>query len=297
LNCDSLDGDDPMADKNRRRFLRNAGIMAALSSIPSAMVVQARPNPGLPPSTEKKAFPFELGMASYTFRAFTLEQTIAMTQRLGLKTLSLKDVHLPLTSSDQQIQAALSKLRQAELSVDSCGVIYMKTEAEIAPAFAYAKKVGVKTIIGAPDPPLLPIVERFVKESGIALAIHNHGVTDKNFPSPESAYKAVAKMDPGMGLCIDVGHTLRMGLDPIEQFTQYFDRVLDVHLKDVSAPRPDGKDVEVGRGVMNVPAFLTSAVRQKYAGSLHFEFEKDKSDPLPGVAESVGYSRGVLAAI
>jgi inosose dehydratase len=286
-----------MTDENRRSFLKRAGIVAALSSIPSASVARAGTSEGPLQPAEKKAFPFQLGMASYTFRAFTLEQTIAMTRRLGLRTLTLKDVHLPLTSSDQQIQAALSKLKEAELSVDSCGVIYMKTEAEIAPAFAYAKKLGVKKIIGAPDPPLLPIVERFVKESGVALAIHNHGVTDKNFPSPESVYKAVAKMDPGMGLCIDMGHTLRLGLDPIAQFTEYFDRVLDVHLKDISAPRPEGKDVEVGRGVMDVTAFLREAARHKYAGTLHFEFEKDQGDPLPGVAESVGYSRGVLAAI
>jgi inosose dehydratase len=284
-------------NSNRRSFLRDAGILAAISSVRSSLLAQSPSDSGASREKEKKAFSFELGMASYTFRAFPLDQTIAMTRRVALETLSLKDAHLPLTSSDQQIETALSKIKAAGLTVDSCGVIYMRTEQEIAPAFAYARKLGARTIIGAPDPPLLAAVERLVQETGIALAIHNHGPTDKNYPSPQSAYNALARMDKRMGLCIDVGHTLRLGLDPVEQFTQCFDRVLDVHLKDISAPGREGKDVEVGRGSMDVVRFLREAVQRKYAGTLHFEFEKDQSDPLPGVAESVGYARGVLAAI
>jgi inosose dehydratase len=33
-----------------------------------------------------------------------------------------------------------------------------------------------------------------------------------------------------------------------------------------------------------------------YRGTAAFEYEKDGRDPLPGLAESVGYIRGVLAA-
>jgi hypothetical protein len=35
----------------------------------------------------------------------------------------------------------------------------------------------------------------------------------------------------------------------------------------------------------------------EYHGIVAFEFEKDPKDPLPGLAESVGYVRGVLAAV
>jgi len=279
-----------MTAQDRRAFLKTAGSVAAASAIPVSVTTGFE-------EEKKKVLPFTLGLASYTFRAFSLDQTIAMTQRAGLTRLTAKDFHLPMKSSDAELATAVNKIRLAGITLDSCGVIYMKTEDEVEQAFAYANKAGVSMIVGAPDPPMLPVVERFVKESKIAVAIHNHGPTDKNFPSPESVYRAVEKLNKGIGLCIDVGHTARIGLDPIVQFRQYFDRVMDFHLKDIAAAQPDGKDIEVGRGVIDIVGLLREAMRKQYSGTFHFEFEKDQNDPLPGVAESVGYVRGVLAAM
>jgi inosose dehydratase len=281
-------------DESRRDFLKIAGMTAAVSAVPFSAVAQGTT---AAQTVKKSTIPFDLGMASYTFRAFTLDQTIEMTRRLGLKKLTLKEMHLPLKSSGEEIQAAVEKIRNAGLELDSCGVVYMKTEEEVAQAFAYAKKAGVKMIVAGPEPGLLLAAERFVKETDIALAIHNHGPTDHNYPSPESAYKAIAKMDKRMGLCIDISHTQRIGLDPTAQFTQCFDRVLDLHIKDVSAAQTSGTTVEIGRGVIDIPKLLREAVRLKYSRTMHFEFEKDQKDPLAGVAESVGYVHGVLAAI
>ena len=52
------------------------------------------------------------------------------------------------------------------------------------------------------------------KQYGIKVAIHNHGPEDKIFPSPYDAYKAIKGRDKMMGLCVDVGHTWRAGVDP-----------------------------------------------------------------------------------
>ena len=281
-----------MTNQDRREFLKNAVIVAAVATVPASSAAEVSDRS---PKGKPKRYPFELGVASYTFRAFNLDQTIAMTQRLALTRLTAKDVHLPMKDTDAELQAAVNKIKQAGITLDSCGVIYMKSEDEVAQAFAYGKKAGVKMIVGSPEPSLLPVVERFVKETGITLAIHNHGPTDKNFPSPESVYAAVANLDKRMGLCIDVGHTLRIGLDPVAQFRKCFDRVFDFHLKDITAAEPDAKDIEVGRGVMNITGLLREAAQKSYTGTFHFEYEKDPNDPLPGLAESVGYVRGVLA--
>ncbi len=287
-----------MNNVSRRSFLKTAGIAAAAGSIPiSAMLPGQLLQAEVKEAARNRTFPFSFGAASYSFRAFKLEDTIEMTKRLGLKKLTLKEMHLPLNSSDEQIQAAVEKIKQAGLEADSCGVVYMKTEEEVQRAFAYAKKAGMKMIIGGPEPALLPVVERSAKETDIICAIHNHGPTDRNFPSPESVYKAVANMDKRMGLCIDIGHTQRIGLDPTEQFTKCFDRVHDFHLKDESASQPSGTTVEIGRGVIDVPKLLREANRLKYSGTFHYEFEKDEKDPLPGLAESVGYVNGVLAVM
>jgi sugar phosphate isomerase/epimerase len=155
----------------------------------------------------------------------------------------------------------------------------------------------MKMIIGAPNVDLLPLVERKVKDSGVWLAIHNHGPDNPLYPSPLDAYALVQKMDPHMGLCIDVGHTQRLGLDPVAVFKTVFDRTFDIHIKDVSAATKAGTTVEIGRGVIDIPALLRTAIALGYRHTLDFEHEKDAEDPLPGVAESVGYVRGVLRTL
>ncbi len=282
-----------MPHLSRRNVLKLAGLTAALGSRPLADVL-AQGNPGTP---AKSRVLFDLGMASYTFRNFTVDQAIEMTRRLGLKKITLKDMHLPLNSPEEEIKKALEKVRSAGLELSSCGVVYMTTEAEVQNAFAYARAAELRMLVGVPQPPLLDLAEKKVKELDMMLAIHNHGPTDQRYPSPESAYKLIAKMDKRMGLCIDVGHTQRLGLDPSVEVERFFDRLHDVHFKDVSSANAEGTTLECGRGVVDIPKLLKTLARLKYSRTLHFEHEKDQKDPLPGVAESVGYVRGVLAAL
>jgi inosose dehydratase len=277
---------------NRREFLKLAGVAAAVGPLTLPDVLENAD----PQKEPKSRVPFDLGIASYTFRAFTLDQTIEMAKRLGLKKLTLKDVHLPLTSTEADFTSALNRIHSAGLELASCGVVYMKNEEEVHRAFAYAKAARIHMMVGAPDPSVLNLAERKVQETDIALAIHNHGPNDERFPSPESAFKLISRMDKRMGLCIDVGHTQRLGLDPSAEIERFFDRLLDIHIKDVSSADEKGSTVEIGRGVIDIPRLLKTLVRLIYGRTLHFEHEKDEKDPLPGLAESVGYVRGVLAA-
>ena len=278
-------------DQSRRDFLKLAGLSTAIGSLPLSTVFPETK------SAESISAPFTLGMASYTFRAFTLDQALEMTRRLGLKKITLKDMHLPMNITAQEMAVVQKKMNEAGIELSSCGVVYMKTAEEIHKAFAYAKLAGIKMMVGVPEQSLLSLAEEKVKETDIALAIHNHGPTDLRFPSPESAYSLIRNMDKRMGLCIDVGHTQRLGLDPSSEVERFFDRLLDVHIKDVSSADAKGSTVEIGRGVIDTPKLLRTLAILKYAGTLHFEHEKDQKDSLPGVAESVGYVRGVLATL
>lgn len=282
-----------MTHRSRRSFLKLAGLTTMAGSIPFSKVLSE----GHVDESGKSAIPFSLGMASYTFRAFSFDQTLDMTKRLGLTKLTLKDMHLPMNISEEEMKTVREKMKIAGIELSSCGVVYMKSEDEIRKAFAYAKLAGIRMMVGVPDQSLMELAERMVKETDISLAIHNHGPTDQRFPSPESAYKLIAGMDKRMGLCIDVGHTRRLGLDPATEVERFSDRLLDVHIKDVSSADAEGSTVEIGRGVIDIPRLLKMLVKLKYGGALHFEHEKDQKDPLPGVAESIGYVRGVLATI
>jgi sugar phosphate isomerase/epimerase len=168
---------------------------------------------------------------------------------------------------------------------------------EVDNAFAYATYAGMDLIVGVPEHALLEHCNGKVKETGIKLAIHNHGPGDEKYPSAESAYKLIKDMDPGMGLCVDIGHSVRIGEDPIAETRKYMDRVHDIHIKDVDKADPSGESIEVGHGVIDIPGFLKMLLEENYSNIVSFEYEKDGKDPLAGLAESVGYVRGVLKVI
>ena len=288
----------------RRKFIGGAaGAAAALWATTAAGGILVAPSisgrlSGRGSQAGKRArYPFELGVASYTFREFGLDAAIAMTSKVGLQRICLKDVHLPLRSSAAEIGAAVRRVREAGIVPYGCGVIYMKTPAEVERAFAYAKAGGMGVIVGVPEYALLPLAEKRVRESGLKLAIHNHGPGDPLFPTPRSVLERVKGLDPRVGLCLDIGHCMRSGIDPGGAAEECAGRLLDVHLKDVTSADRDGGPVEVGRGIIDLPHFLRTLIKLDYRGTVSFEYEKDGKDPLPGLAESVGYVRGLLAAL
>jgi inosose dehydratase len=277
-----------MQNRSRREFLHVAAAGAVGCGLATAGAAEQE-------SAGKAKF--ELGLASYTLRKFDLDQAIAMTRRVGLKHIALKDFHLAMDSSVAQIEAAGAKVRGAGLNLYGCGVVYMRNEAQVHQAFDYAKAAGMKVIIGVPNHELLPLVNRKVQEYDIQVAIHNHGPGDKLYPLPSSAYVLVKDLDRRIGLCNDIGHTLRLGVDPSASIEEFPDRLLDVHIKDITAANAKGGPVEMGRGVIDIPRVMRSLIKIGYTGIASFEYEKDADDPMPGLAESVGYARGVLAAI
>jgi sugar phosphate isomerase/epimerase len=283
-----------MKKTNRRDFMKTAGMGMVAASLSSFTLTSQGCRMT---EVEKPQKRLSLGMASYTFRNFPLEETLTMTKRLGLKKIAFKSFHLPLESAEEEIKAVAREVKEAGLELYGCGVVYMENEGEVQRAFNYAQAAGMKVIIGVPEHELLSLVNQKVKEFDIQVAIHNHGPTDKRYPTPESAYERIKDLDHRIGLCIDIGHTQRCGVDPSESAEKFADRLLDVHIKDVSAATEEGTTVEIGRGVIDIPRFVRTLLNLNYTGNTSFEFEKDADDPLPGVAESVGYVRGVLAAL
>ncbi len=294
-------------EQSRRRFLQVAGAgVASLAGVNGTLAQTARRDGRegregrqtrreAAQKTGQKSF--ELGLASYTLRKFDLDKTLAITKKVGLKYICFKDFHLKMDSTPEQIKETVQKVKDAGLVLYAGGVIYMRNEEQVRQAFEYAKAAGMKIIVGVPVPEVLPLVDKLVKQYDIKVAIHNHGPTDKVYPVPATAYEKIKDLDKRIGLCDDIGHTTRAGVDPSESAEKFADRLMDIHMKDVSAADPKGSAVEVGRGVIDIPRFIRTLVKIKYEGIVSFEYEKDADDPLPGLAESVGYVRGVMAAV
>jgi len=200
-----------------------------------------------------------------------------------------------MKSTREQINAVLEKFKIAGINVYTVGVVYMKTRESVDQAFEYAKMVGVKMIVGAPDYELLPYVEEKIKTYDFKMAIHNHGPDNPLYPNATDIWDHVKDLDPRIGICIDIGHTTRDGQDPSVDIMKYKSRIYDIHIKDVDKAAKEGKTVEMGRGIIDVPKVVATLRKIKYSGSCSLEFEKDMKDPLAGIAESIGYFKGVMA--
>ena len=286
-----------MTSFSRRQWIKAAALTSVVPALPllpqaSAAAVAEDADPWLG---------LKVGVATYTLRELPIEAAIQGVKRVGLKYVSIKNVknHVDLSHPSEERKQRARMFRDAGLIPLSVGNVSLRTgEADIRTAFEFARDVGVPTIVCAPSLEAIPFLDKMVKEFDLKLAIHNHGPEDKGFfPSPFDVMRAVEKFDKRIGLCIDVGHTARAGVDPADSIIQCQERLYDVHLKDISALGNKNTPIEGGRGILDSKSILAALLKIKFQGLVGFEYEKDGKDPVPGLAESVGYIKGLLAGM
>jgi sugar phosphate isomerase/epimerase len=239
-----------------------------------------------------------LGVASYSLREFPLDQALEMAKKLGVTHMTFKDVHLPRTDPPEATRALSAKIKAAGITIMGGGTITLPNDpAQIKKDFEYAKNAGFPLIFVSPDPAALDTIEQMARTYDIKVAIHNHGPEDKWWPRPQDAYAAVKSRDKRLGLCLDVGHTLRTGTDPVRACRECRDRLYDMHVKDLAVKTDRDSQVAVGRGVIDFPGLFRTLIDIGYRGQVGLEYEINAKDPLPGMIESMAYQRGVLAAV
>jgi len=143
--------------------------------------------------------------------------------------------------------------------------------------------------------------------SGHEVAFHNHAGTFVE--TSDELDRLMASTDPRrVGLCLDVGHAIVGGGDPVAILARHGERVTHVHLKDV-APGPAAALREqrltgflpalqarvfapLGSGLLDLPGVLAALANRRYRGWLMVE--QDTSWEPPSEAAAVG--RRVLAS-
>ncbi len=283
------------SNSSRRDFVRSSALAAAAFVSPNAAPAWLA---GLP--APDSAPQIRLGVASYTFRNFERVKLIGFLKQLNVPTVNLKDVkdHLPFDAQPET--AALTDFAAARIKVHAAGTIYFEKDedADIRGKFEYCKRAGIPVIVaGDPSPETLPRIEKFVREYDIRFAIHNHGPEDKLWHSPLDVLKAVKGLDPRIGCCIDVGHTVRAGADVVQAIREVGPRLFNVHMKDLTNFRDKESQVAVGEGIMPVPKIFQALSAVGYQGFVDLEYEIFPDDPMPGVLASFAYMRGVLAGL
>ncbi|MBR4170653.1 MAG: sugar phosphate isomerase/epimerase [Kiritimatiellae bacterium] len=289
-----------------QKFCFGFAVAGMAASLTCSVVAQSADRPyGNPADT------FQPGIAGFTFHKKTLDETLEVMKKVDVHYLCIKDFHLSLNSTDEQIQAFHEKCAKYDVKGYGCGPIYMGSEDAARKAFEYAKRCGVKILVGVPyedqivdgkkqrvgSRKLLEYIDKLVKEFDIKYAIHNHGPDmPLLFPTADNAYEMIKDLDPRVGLCMDIGHQLRFNYDPVESFRKYHDRVFDLHLKNVTDNSKKGGAIQLPRGKINLVEMVKVLREFKYSGICSLEYERDFNDNLEGVAECIGYFRGLMDA-
>jgi inosose dehydratase len=145
------------------------------------------------------------------------------------------------------------------------------------------------------------------KGSGTPVVFHPHGGTF--IETPAEVERLAAATDPErMGICLDVGHYLVGGGDPVTAIRALGERVTHVHLKDVDpavltrlqAGALDGLGdaigerifTELGAGILDLDGVIAALAELDYAGWLIVEQDTTWAPP----SESAAIGRRVLAS-
>jgi sugar phosphate isomerase/epimerase len=242
----------------------------------------------------------KLGIATYSLRSFDRPTAIEMLKKMQVKYVSIKDVHLKIGATPEETRAGRAEFDAAGLVVTSGGNVDMTkgvTVEDLRKQFEYAKAAGLPMMVCAPTHENIKAVETLVKEYNIRIAIHNHGPEDKNFPTPQSVLEVVRKLDKRCGLCMDIGHSARTGVDVVKTIAEAGDRLLDMHVKDLRDLMNKDSQCDVGDGAFSFPAIFKQLKKMGYTGCVNLEYEINGKDPMMGMQRSLSYERGVLAGL
>jgi sugar phosphate isomerase/epimerase len=276
----------PRHAPDRRRFLRAAGAAAlGLAAGPRFAAADPKDDP---------LGGFLLGVQTYTFRKFNLEQALKRTKDLGLHYGEFFSAHVSPKSTPEQLDAFLKLCKEYEVTPRAYGVSeFTKDHDANRKLFEFGKTLGLKMLSANPTEDAFDSLDKLCEEYQIAIGIHPHGPQGKklhHWYSAEIILKAVKDHHKLIGACLDTGHLIRAAqlgekLDPAEQVRVMGDRNFGIHLKD----NDNSKDVNVviGKGVLDVPALLKALREVKFAGLISIEYEAKEEEPTDDVRACV----------
>lgn len=246
---------------------------------------------------------WQLGSQAYTFRLFSLEETLEKLNSIGVRYVELYpgqkinktgEATTNFSASKADLETIKNLLEKYDVEAVAYGVVSPGDE-DWPAVFEFAKSLGIGIITSEPRPNQLDLVEKLCEEHQIKLAIHNHPLPSLYW-HPEVPLRLLEGRSKLMGVCADVGHWVRSGLDPVEALRQLEGRVISLHLKDLSEwGVRAAHDVPWGKGNSNIAGVLHELHRQEFKGVFSAEYEHNWENNLPEVRESMEYFKRVAS--
>jgi len=248
--------------------------------------------------------PFTVGVQSYTFRSFDLENMLKKTQECGLKYAEFYSKHIPPASNPEKLKGILKMCAEYDVKPVAFGVQnFTKDHDANKKLFDFGAALGIKAFSADPNPDSFDSLDKLCEEYKIAIAIHPHGPAGggkmHRWRDAEMIMKSVKDHNKLIGTCLDTGHLIRAAqldikLDPVEQIKIMGARNFGLHLKDHDNKRKT--DVPFGdpTGVLDVLGVMKTLQEVKFTGYISIEYEAHADNPTPDVKKCLDYMKEQL---
>lgn len=237
---------------------------------------------------------WQLCAQAWTFHNFTFVESLDKIKEAGIQYIEMYPGQqigdsIPGNtnfSMDKETREKLLALIQAKgLKLINYGVVGPKSEEEWNKMFEFASAMGIKTIVTEADSMQLNYIEPLCEKYGIFIALHNHPAPSRYW-NPEYAMAQIANRNKYIGICADLGHWVRSGLNPVESLKKCNGKIFDVHAKDLileSGANKGYHDVPWGTGSSNFPGMMRELKNQLYKSTVTVEYEYNWDSSLPEV--------------
>lgn len=245
---------------------------------------------------------WNMGVALYSFNRFSFADALDKADSARVKYVEGFSFHNMGKEFNDKTMAAMTKediskmkemLSAKNIEMQSMYVSDAKNEADWKYYFELAKEMNLQHLVCEPEKKSWDMLDSLAGLYKIKIAIHEHAKGKSLYWHPDSVIAAL-KDHPNFGVCADLGHWERSGLNPAECLKKLEGNILGVHLKDIhQSNNPDANDVVIGKGVINFPAIIDEFKRQQFKGVIHVECEHKMENNLAEVIAGKKYFEGL----
>jgi inosose dehydratase len=242
---------------------------------------------------------FPVGVQSYSLRNYKLPEAIRHLQGMGVHYVELAGTHLPTTAGDEEIAETLKLCQAADLKVSAHGVNpFSKDHEKNKKIFDFCKKLGIRTISANPQPDAetFASLDKLVAEFDMRIAIHNHG-PGALYDKLDSVTTIIKNHDKRIGACVDCGHFIASGEDPVKCVLALNDRVYGVHMKDHEESGKKSPSVVLGKGHLDVVGLFKSLRQIQFSAdkALSLEYEANPMNPIDDMKACLEIAKEAIA--
>jgi len=242
---------------------------------------------------------WKFGVALWTFHTVSFPASLDEVDSSGLKYIEpntfhkagaeLKDSVISQLSPDGIVKIK-SLIAKKGLICETLYIVGDSTLNSWKKQFDIAKQLGVRYVTTEPPLNMWDSIDSLAGAYGIKVAIHEHWQGFSHYWNPDTTLMAL-KGHPNFGVCADLGHWPKSGIDPLNAVKKLSGHILVIHLKDIAAYNdPKLRDVPVGTGVVKFPEIFAELKKQNFKGYIYIERDaEDQPSNLPSVIRTIKY--------